>query len=144
MFFLKLYHCSKRYWRGFKVIKRPSALWVWRWKYCWNSWSHGYGWLWKCLSNNVIGDYCENTPSGHTSFDGETDITDIEKTEENSPVMHINILWKIRGTTWLLCQLKLKDLLNRYGIILPILNTSFIGILPQRIGTLLGRKMTSV
>ena len=34
----------------------------------------------------------ENTPSGHTSFDGETDITDIEKTEENSPVMHINIL----------------------------------------------------
>ena len=37
---------------------------------------------------DVIAAYTAETPSGHTSIDGPTEITDLEKTEENKELVH--------------------------------------------------------
>ncbi|MEL7121392.1 MAG: nuclear transport factor 2 family protein [Bacteroidota bacterium] len=36
---------------------------------------------------DVIAEYCDQTPSGHTSVDGPTKITDLDKTEENKELV---------------------------------------------------------
>jgi predicted SnoaL-like aldol condensation-catalyzing enzyme len=36
---------------------------------------------------DVIAEYCDQTPSGHTSIDGPTEITDLDKTEENKALV---------------------------------------------------------
>lgn len=36
---------------------------------------------------DVIAEYAENTPSGHTSVDGPTEVTDLDKTEENKQLV---------------------------------------------------------
>lgn len=36
---------------------------------------------------DVIAAYCDNTPSGHTSIDGATEITDLDKTEANKALV---------------------------------------------------------
>ena len=36
---------------------------------------------------DVIAEFCPRTPSGHTSVDGETEVVDIEKTEENKELV---------------------------------------------------------
>jgi len=36
---------------------------------------------------DVIAEYAENTPSGHTSVDGPTEVVDLEKTEENKALV---------------------------------------------------------
>lgn len=37
---------------------------------------------------DVISEYSPETPSGHTSIDGPTEITDLDKTEQNKQLVH--------------------------------------------------------